>query len=431
MLITKYKNDKKRGVMFALADCNNFYASCERVFQPSLRNKPVIVLSNNDGCVIARSNEAKALGIKMATPFFKIKSFCKQEDVAVFSSNYALYGDMSQRVMTALESFCPDIEFYSIDEAFLRFDRLNHDCLLSTCEEMRETVHRWTGIPISVGIGATKTLAKLASFIAKKHLKKSVFYLSSSRYDDHLLARVPVGELWGIGRRLEQRLNQQGITTVLQLKQAPTAQLRSDYGVTVERTCRELQGSLCLELESAQAKKNIVSSRSFGTKQTDYEPIAQALAGYAARACEKMRSQNSATQSISVWITTNIFNDDKRYQNSIVAQLPTATNNTSVITSYAKRCLKKIYKPGFEYQKTGIMLINLTDASTGQQDLFQDHRQQQKSDELMKVMDAVNQRMGKQTIVTAAQGFNQSTAMRNDYCSPHYTTCWRDLPKVN
>ena len=417
--------------MFALADCNNFYASCEKVFKPSLRNKPVIVLSNNDGCVIARSNEAKALGIKMATPFFKIKSFCKQEDVAVFSSNYALYGDMSQRVMTALESFCPDIEFYSIDEAFLRFDRLNHDSLLSTCEEMRETVHRWTGIPISVGIGATKTLAKLASFIAKKHLKKSVFYFSSSRYDDHLLARVPVGELWGIGRRLEQRLNQQGVTTVLQLKQAPTAQLRSDYGVTVERTCRELQGSICLALESAQAKKNIVSSRSFGAKQTDYEPIAQALAQYAARACEKMRAQNSATQSISVWITTNVFNNDKRYQNSITSQLPTATNNTSVITSYAKHCLKKIYKPGFEYQKTGIMLINLTDVSAGQQDLFQDQRQQQKSDELMKVMDAVNQRMGKQTIITAAQGFKQSTAMRNDYCSPHYTTRWEDFPEVN
>lgn len=416
--------------MFALADCNNFYVSCERVFKPSLFNRPVIVLSNNDGCVISRSNEAKALGIKMATPFFKIKAFCKQQGVKVFSSNYSLYGDMSQRVMTTLEFFCPDIEFYSIDEAFLRFDRVNHDSLLSICEQMQVTTHQWTGIPISVGIGATKTLAKLASFIAKKHLKKSIFYLSASSYDDHLLARVPVGELWGVGRRLEKRLNQQGITTVLQLKEAPTAKLRSDYGVTIERTCRELQGSVCLELESAQAKKNIVSSRSFGAKQTDYEPIAQALAQYVARACEKMRSQNSATQSISVWIMTNVFNDDKRYQNSIVSQLPMATNNTSVITSYAKQCLKKIYRSGYEYQKTGIMLMNLTDASAGQQDLFQDQRQQQKSDELMKVMDTVNQRMGKKTIVTAAQGFSQSTAMRNDYCSPHYTTRWEDLPKA-
>lgn len=241
--------------MFALADCNNFYVSCERVFQPKLINQAVIVLSNNDGCVISRSNEAKALGIPMGEPFFKIKQFCQKNNVYVFSSNYALYGDLSQRVMNILETFCHDIEFYSIDEAFLRFDHLNHESLLSTGELMQKTVKQWTGIPISIGLGQTKTLAKLASFIAKEYFKQSLFYLSTTHYHEHLLARVPVGELWGVGKSTNKKLEQQGIKTVLQLKHATIDRIRKKFGVMLERTCRELNGHICHELEVIQPKK--------------------------------------------------------------------------------------------------------------------------------------------------------------------------------
>lgn len=416
--------------MFALADCNNFYVSCERIFQPKLNQQPVIVLSNNDGCVISRSNEAKALGIKMGAPFFKIKAFCQQHHVQVFSSNYALYGDMSQRVMAVLESFCSDIELYSIDEAFLRFKSIPHESLLNLGEQMQKTVKQWTGIPISIGLGETKTLAKLASFIAKKYFKQSLFYLSGTKYHEHLLARVPVGELWGVGRQLDKRLQQQGIKTALQLKQASMSKIRFDYGVVLERTCRELHGQVCLELESAQPKKNIVSSRSFGTKQKAFEPIAQALAHYVAIACEKLRAQDSVTSCISVFLTTNVFQSEKFYQNSILCDLPTPTNNTSIITQYAKQGLKKIYRDGFEYQKTGITLLDLMPMQLSQQDLFQSTPLKQKSDQLMQVLDAINARMGKQTLVTAAQGFIQPSAMRNQYCSPRYTTYWKELARV-
>lgn len=416
--------------MFALADCNNFYVSCERLFQPKLIKQAVIVLSNNDGCVISRSNEAKALGIKMGAPFFKIKAFCQKNNIQVFSSNYVLYGDLSQRVMSVLETFCQDIEFYSIDEAFLRFDQLNHESLLSTGELMQKTVKQYTGIPISIGLGQTKTLAKLASFIAKKYFKQSLFYLSSTRYHEHLLARVPVGELWGVGRRLNKKLQQQGIKTVLQLKHAVADKIRKDYGVVLERTCRELKGHICHELEIIQPKKNIVSSRSFGTKQTKYEPIAQALALYTARACEKLRAQQSITKCLSVFLTTSPFGQDKFYQNSLICHLPKATSNTTLITQYAKQALKKIYLDGYTYQKVGITLLDLASKTMAQQDLFQDQAAEQKSDQLMRVLDDINTRMGKHTLVTAAQGFTQPTAMRHDYCSPRYTTCWKELARV-
>lgn len=417
-------------MMFALADCNNFYVSCERVFQPKFNQRPVVVLSNNDGCVISRSNEAKALGIAMGAPFFKIKKFCQQNNVQIFSSNYTLYGDMSQRVMAVLESFCPDIEFYSIDEAFLRFHRIQHDSLLRVAEQMQQTVKQWTGIPISIGLGETKTLAKLASFIAKKCFKQSLFYLSSTQYHEHLLARVPVGELWGVGRQLNKKLQRQGFKTALQLKQAKVAQLRCDYGVVLERTYRELHGQVCLELEEAQPRKNIVCSRSFGSKQKSIEPIAQALALYAARACEKLRAQQGMTQCISIFLTTNVFQPGQVYQNSILCHLPMPTNNTSLITQYAKKGLKKIYRKGFEYQKTGITLLDLMPATMAQGDLFQNAQITQKSSQLMQIVDAINARMGRNTIVTAAQGFVQPTAMRHDYCSNRYTTCWDELAKV-
>lgn len=416
--------------MFALADCNNFYVSCERLFQPKLLKKAVIVLSNNDGCVISRSNEAKALGIQMGAPFFKIRKFCQQHSIQVFSSNYVLYGDLSQRVMSILESFCANIEFYSIDEAFLRFDQLNHESLLQTGELMQKTVKQCTGIPISIGMGETKTLAKLASFIAKKYFKQSLFYLSSTQYHERLLARVPVGELWGVGRRLNKKLEQQGIKTVLQLKQAAIAKVRKDYGVVLERTCRELKGYVCHDLEDAQPRKNIVSSRSFGTKQTALAPIEQALALYTARACEKLRAQQSITKCISIFLTTNAFQPEKFYQNSITCPLSKATNNTLLITQLAKQGLRKIFLEGYAYQKVGITLLDLSPKSMMQQDLFQDQITEQKSNQLMQVLDDVNSRMGKHTLVTAAQGFSQAAAMRSNYCSPRYTTRWEELVKV-
>jgi DNA polymerase V len=417
--------------MFALADCNNFYVSCEKVFKPTIEGKPVIVLSNNDGCVISRSNEAKALNIKMATPFFKIKSLCKHHHVKVFSSNYTLYGDMSQRIMTALESFCPDIELYSIDEAFLKLDGFKRHNMLGLGNQIHNKVKQWTGIPVSIGIGPTKTLAKIASHIAKKNTNTSVFSLHHANSQDHWLAQFPAGDIWGIGKRWSESLEKMGIQTALQLKKAPADLLRSKHGVILERVYRELNGIPCLELEATSPKKSIVSSRSFGKAQKNYGPIAEALASYTARACEKLRNQKGLTRSIGVFIRTNAFkNDDQHYQNSVSCTLPFATNDTSIITKYAKQCLESIYKQGFNYQKTGIMLFDLSTEKHFQQDLFQDNKKKQKSQKLMKVVDNINRHMGKRSIFTAAQGTNSAWHMRRDHCSPRYTTHWQELPVV-
>lgn len=417
--------------MFALADCNNFYVSCEKVFKPTLEGKPVIVLSNNDGCVISRSNEAKALNIKMATPFFKIKSLCKHHDVKIFSSNYTLYGDMSQRIMTALESFCPEIELYSIDEAFLKLDGFKRHNMLGLGNQIHNKVKQWTGIPVSIGIGPTKTLAKIASRIAKKYTKTSVFSLHHASSQDHWLAQFPIRDIWGIGKHWSESLEKMGIQTALQLKRAPADLLRSKHGVILERVYRELNGIPSLELATASPKKSIVSSKSFGAPQKDYAPIAQALSNYTARACEKLRNQQGLTRSIGVFIRTNAFKKgEQHYQNSVSCNLPFATSDTSIITKYAKQCLESIYKKGFNYQKTGIMLFDLSSEKYFQQDLLQNNEQQQKSKKLMQVVDNINRHIGKRSIFTAAQGTNRAWHMRRDYCSPRYTTHWQELPVV-
>ncbi|MCG8362165.1 MAG: Y-family DNA polymerase [Pseudanabaenales cyanobacterium] len=417
--------------VFALVDCNNFYASCERLFQPRLRTQPIIVLSNNDGCVVARSQEAKQLDIKMGTPYFKVKALCDRHNVAVFSSNYQLYGDLSQRVMETLRQFTPDLEVYSIDEAFLSLDGFSHLDVAAYAQEIRTRVGQWTGIPVSIGIGPTKTLAKIANHVAKRRTQTGVFDLRDQTLQSEILATLPVQDIWGIGRRWAKKLPKFGIQTALQLREADPALIRRHFTVVGERLVRELNGDSCLPLENLMAKQNIMSSKSFGSLQTEFQPIAEALSCYAARACEKMRGQGSKAQGIHVMLRTSKFRQDcPQYSNGMNYGFPAPTSDTRVIAKAAKHCLAQIYRPGYAYQKTGVMLTDLISDSVQQQDLFQ-RGDDRRSERLMAVMDALNAQMGRKALYLAAQGNERSWRMRCDRRSPRYTTQWEELPTVS
>ena len=416
--------------IFALVDCNNFYASCERLFQSQLRDKPIIVLSNNDGCVVARSQEAKQLDIKMGEPYFKVKAFCDHHNVAVFSSNYQLYGDLSQRVMETLRQFTPDLEVYSIDEAFLSLDGFSHLDLADYAKEIRSRVKQWTGIPVSIGIGSTKTLAKVANHVAKRRTKTGVFDIRDQELQADILESFPVKDIWGIGRRWAKKLPDFGVETALELRQAKPTLIRRHFTVVGERIVRELNGVSCLPLEAMTAKKNIMSSKSFGSIQTEFQPIAEALSCYAARACEKMRDQGSKTQGIHVMLRTSRFREGSpQYSNGMNYSFPIPTSDTRLIVKAAKQCLKQIYRPGYGYQKTGVMLTDLISDSFQQQDLFltgDDSR----SERLMAVMDRINKQMGRNTLYLASQGTERTWRMRCNLRSPRYTTQWDELPSV-
>ena len=417
--------------IFALVDCNNFYASCERLFQPHLRNQPIVVLSNNDGCVVARSQEAKQLNIKMGIPYFKVKALCDRHNVAIFSSNYQLYGDLSQRVMETLRQFTPDLEVYSIDEAFLSLDGFSHLDLTAYAQEIRARVTQWTGIPVSIGIGPSKTLAKIANHVAKRRTQTGVFDLRDQTLQSEILATLPVQDIWGIGKRWAQKLPKFGIETALQLRQADPALIRRHFTVVGERLVRELNGISCLPLETMTAKQNIMSSKSFGALQTEFQPIAEALSCYTARACEKLRGQGSKAQGIYVMLRTSKFRHDRpQYSNGMNYCLPTPSSDTRVIVKAAKQCLKQIYRPEYAYQKTGIMLTDLVSDRVQQQDLFLSG-DDKRSERLMAVMDQLNQRMGRNTLYLAAQGNHRSWRMRCDRRSPRYTTQWDELATVS
>jgi DNA polymerase V len=417
--------------MFALVDCNNFYASCERLFRPDLNNVPIVVLSNNDGCCIARSEEAKALGIGMGEPYFKIKALCREHGVKVFSSNYTLYGNISHRVMCALEESWPEVEVYSIDEAFLDLSSLPSPLQDSFCQELQKKVLKNTGIPISIGVGSTKTLAKVANHLCKKVFKIPVFNIMPHR--EHLLQTIPVSDVWGIGRRWSTKLRNMGIHTALDLAKENSHFLRKQFNVVLMRTAMELQGISCGGLEKPEGKHSIMSSRSFGQMQTQFESIAQSVSKHCARAVEKMRCQHLVSQGMAVFVYTNRFRKDlAQHVQAIEINFTHATDDLRLITQQAKEGLKRIFRPGFYYKKVGIRLEYLTPKGLMQLSLF--HQQSEEvlehTEKLMRVFDQINRKYGRSTIRLAAEGHAKPWAMLAALKSPAYTTRWEDVPRV-
>jgi len=417
----------------ALIDGNNFYVSCERVFNPALEGRPVVVLSNNDGCVVARSAEVKALGVKMGAPWFQLKDLARKHGILALSSNYALYADMSSRMMSVLGSYSPQQEIYSIDECFLGLDGFPPAELAAYGQRIRQQVKLWVGLPVCVGSAATKTLAKLANHCAKKNLAGSDGVCDFGRMRapemDALLDRIEIGEVWGVGRRLTEKLTRRGIITVKQLRDADTKTLRREFSVVLERTVLELRGIACVELEEAAPnKQQIICSRSFGRYVYSLDELNEAVAGYLARAAEKLRYQGSLAGALQVFVRTNPFNPEHpQYQRGLTVPLPQATSDSVVLTRAALWALKRLYKPGYAYQKAGVMLLDLSDAATPQGCLFTGHRD---NTTLMQVMDRVNRQWGRGTLKLAAEGVQQGWRMRRQRMSPAYTTSWNELPRV-
>jgi len=418
--------------MFALVDMNSFYASCETAFRPDLAGRPIVVLSNNDGCVIARSAEAKRLGIKMGVPWFQLRETPFPERIIAFSSNYELYGDMSQRVMTTLEELCPRTEGYSIDEAYCDLTGVrNCRDLADFGREIRETVWRNTRLKCGVGIAQTKTLAKLANRAAKEWPQTGgVVDLSNVDRQRRLMALMPVEEVWGVGRRIAKKLQAMGIENALQLADSDIRFIRKHFSVVLERTVRELRGESCLELEEfAPVKQEIVCSRSFGERITDYEEMRQAICSYAARAAEKLRGEHQFCRYISTFVKTSQHSGEPYYGNSSATRLMTPTQDTRDIIAAATRCLDAVWRDGHRYQKAGIMLGDFYSQGVAQLNLFDDNPPRADSDALMALMDKLN-RQGRGTLYFAGQGIQQAWQMKREMLSPRYTTRWSELPIV-
>lgn len=414
--------------MFALVDCNSFYASCETVFRPELRGKPVIVLSNNDGCIVARSKEAKALGIPDLQAFFKIEPFIRQHKVAVFSSNYALYGDLSKRVMDTLAQFSPEIEVYSIDEMFLGLEGFPQD-LKVYGDLIRQTVWQNIRIPVGVGIAPTKTLAKLASRTAKNIPRlNGVCVLDQPHKWEWVLRRTELTKVWGVAKRMARRLQALDIQTAWDLAQASPKHVRSLSNVNLERTIEELNGRSCLQIEDAPlAKKQIYCTRSFGNKARTLEPIRAAVSLYATRAAEKLRAQNHLVSTIHVFMHTSPF-ESRFHSVSKVVQMPYPTDDTREIVRAARSAAESLFTEGHAFLKAGVGLIDISDRQYYQSDLWRPEQSPQ-ADKLMRVMDAINIREGKSTVFLAAQGVSKPWYMRQNFSSPKYTTKWNEIPK--
>lgn len=423
--------------VFALVDCNNFYASCEKLFNPSLKDRPVVVLSNNDGCVVARSAEVKALGIPMGVPWFKIQQDAKRYGIVAFSSNYALYADMSNRVVEVLSSFSPNIEVYSIDESFLDlsgFERVGYHAYGA---EMRQRIGDWLGLAVCVGIGPTKTLAKLANHCAKKNLAgvNGVCDFTNMTTSERLalFEDIEVGEVWGVGRKIAARLEEMGVLTVRQLHDANAESLRNRFSVVLERTIRELRGVSCLDLEEVVPdKQQIMSSRSFGTLVYDLADLEEAVSSYVARAAEKLRDQHSLAGALQVYIRTNIFKPEApQYQQAMTIPLPEASADTRVLIRWALRMLQQIYRPGFGYHKAGIALLEIVPRANQQLSLFVPGEVgSSRNEKLMATLDAINGRYGRGAMRLASEGVTKSWQMRRGNLSPRYTTDWDGVARV-
>ena len=420
--------------MYALADVNSFYASCEMLWRPDLRGRPVVVLSNNDGCVVARNQEAKQLGMAMTGPYFKIKQQLERAGGVAFSSNYELYADMSARVMTALEELVPRIEMYSIDESFLDLSSVP-DCgdLTLFGRQIRNKVLDDTRLTVGVGIAQTKTLAKLANFAAKRWVEqtKGVVDLSSLERQRKLMNKVAVEDVWGIGRRISKKLNAMGIESALQLADASTTMIRKRFSVVIERTVRELCGEPCFALEEfAPTKQQIISSRSFGERITEYEHMHQAICLYATRAAEKLRAERQYCRHVSAWIKTSPFaTHEAYYGNSASIKLNTPTQDTRDIIAAAMRCLDVIWQPGHRFDKGGVMLQDFLSQGVAQLDMFDEYQPRHGSEKLMQVMDSINN-SGRAKLWFAGQGTQQVWSMKRELLSPAYTTRLSDLPRA-
>ena len=420
--------------MFALVDCNSFYASCERVFRPDLRTKPVVVLSNNDGCVVALTKEAKNLGVKMCDPWFKIEREFKQKGGIAFSSNYELYGDISSRIMSILEELAPKVEVYSIDEAFLDLTGISHCMNLEefgrTCQKQ---IMQYTGMPVRVGIGPTKTLAKAASYGAKRYpTTQGVLDITDLYRREKLMTLMPVNEIWGVGHRLNKRLISRKVLTTFDLINMNIEQVRKQFSIMLVNTIRELKGESCIPLDSAPSpKKQIVVSRTFSTRVTELDYLEEAVSDYAARAAEKLRKEGKTCKMLSVFIRTNPFRkQDIQHREIRSFSMLYPTNDTRDLIKHAKLLLKDLYKEGFNYNKAGIMLNNFFDETTYQLDLFKKKDRNSKDFKMMALLDQVNKSSLGQ-ISFLAQGIKKEWSMKRQLQSPRYTTSLKDILVVN
>ena len=419
--------------MFALADCNNFFASCERVFRPDLQGKPVIVLSNNDGCAVARSNEAKALGIKMGAPFFKIKHIVEKNNVAVFSGNMALYGDMSQRVRWVLEEFAPAVEVYSIDEAFLDLRGMDNVDFDAYAKKISSECWRQTSIPVSVGIAPTKTLAKIASKLCKQYPKlRGGCYMHRPQDIEKVLRKFPIEDVWGIGRKSCAKLLSMGVKTAWDYTQLPENAVRKMLALPGVRTWRELRGVPCIEFEDGfEAKQSICVSRSFAHEITDVEELAEQIANFASSMAEKLRQQRSVACEMAVFAYTNRFKDNEpqTYGNSLV-HFEQPSNDQRTIVASAVAAAHELYKKGYGYKKAGVVATHIIQESDVVHSLFEDSQAAEREHRITSALDAINSTFGRGTVKLAAQGSGLIKSS-SEKQSPHYTTLWSDIPKVS
>lgn len=414
--------------MFALVDCNNFYASCERVFRPDLNGKPIVVLSNNDGCVIARSNEAKALGIPMGAPAFEFEKTFKQHNIEVFSANFALYGDMSNRVMSILSDYSPDMEIYSIDEAFLQFNGFEYFNLQKEGESMFKKVYKWTGISICVGMAPTKSLAKVANRIAKKYPKETggVYIIQSEEKRIKALKWLLVEDVWGIGRQHSKLLQRIGVKTAYDFTLLNDAWVKQNMSIVGLRLKHDLLGVPNIILEESEAKKSISTTRTFEKPYTNFEDLRERISTFAVMSAEKLRKQNSCCNSLMVFIKTNKHREDApQYNRTIIVKLPFSTSSSIEISNYAIAALKQIYRDGFAYKKAGVVLQDFTPENCVQKKLFDDRNE--KHIPLMKAVDIINATYGQQKIRLASQDIQKVWKMKQEKLSPRYTTNLDDV----
>ena len=427
--------------MYALVDGNNFYVSCERAFRPDLVGRPVVVLSNNDGCAIARSNEAKALGIAMGTPWFKIQHLVESDELVALSANFALYGDLSDRMMSLAAGLGPKQEIYSIDESFIDLTGVKGN-LVERSFKIRARILQWVGIPCCVGIGQTKTLAKLANHVAKTAERKPGIYpdklmqvcnfaeMTKDEFEN-ILAATPVNEVWGIGRRITAQLNEGGVQTTLDLVRLDAATIRSKWSVVLERTVRELQGTSCIDLDDAPAaKKEIACTRSFGHPVTELSDLSEAVTHFGSRAAEKLRKQGSTANQVMCFVRTSPFRKDPQYSRSVCVPLRRPTADTGALVTAAVAGLKAIFRPGFNYAKAGVMLMDLQADTVSQGELDLENDETPDRGKLMTTLDDLNQKFGRGTVLMASAGLageRRAWVMKQERRTPAYTTCWDDI----
>ncbi|MEL6194502.1 MAG: Y-family DNA polymerase [Bacteroidota bacterium] len=419
--------------VFALVDCNNFYASCERLFRPDLRRKPIVVLSNNDGCVVARSSEAKDAGIPMAKPIFKLREQIQTHQVQVFSSNYTLYGDLSNRVMQVLETFSPQVEPYSIDEAFVDLTGIQTEDYAVLGKQIKERVHQWTGIPVSIGIAPSKTLAKIAANLSKKSKKlDGVFSLVNSPYLERALKATPIGEVWGIGPGYAERLRAYQLETAWDLHEADIHWVRKKLTVIGQRTALELHGESCIPIDSVPSlRKSVITSRSFGKPVTELSDLQEAVTFYTSRCAEKLRKSNTLAKLLTVYARSGQYGD--RYgsgKDSFTLSLPEATNVTPHLVTYAMKALEMIYEKGKRYKKAGVVMTDLVSSESIQLSVFNE-APTQSDQRLMHLMDDINQKIGKGKVFIAKEGVDKGWRMKSEMKSPNYTTNWQQLPEIH